>query len=90
LFLVPFVKNGEVVARLTPLSGYFQNASLNVVADGLAFWLEELPKLGVSRICPAGHMPKPTMMWHHDGMPALAEMVRFIDIEVFDSNAFKL
>lgn len=90
LFLTPFSKNEEAFARLAPLRGFFQNVSLNAAPDDLPLWLEELSKLGVSRICPAGRMPTPTMMWHHDGIPALSEMVRFIDIEVFDSDAFKL
>ena len=40
-------------------------------------------RLGVSRICPAGKMPTPSMMWHHDGLPCIGEMVRWTDAEMF-------
>jgi len=37
--------------------------------------------LGVSRFCPAGHMQFPPLTWHHDGRPALADMVTWTDAE---------
>jgi hypothetical protein len=37
--------------------------------------------LGVSRFCPAGRMQFPPLTWHHDGRPALADLVTWIDAE---------
>ena len=35
--------------------------------------------LGVTRICPLGKMQQPPLTWHHDGVPVLAPLVRWID-----------
>jgi len=37
--------------------------------------------LGASRFCPAGHMQFPPLTWHHDGRPALADLVTWIAAE---------
>lgn len=37
--------------------------------------------LGVSRFCPAGRMQSPPLTWHHDGRPALNDLVTWIDSE---------
>ena len=37
--------------------------------------------LGVSRICPIGAMQSPSAAWHHDGLPSLAPLVRWVDFE---------
>ena len=38
-------------------------------------------RAGVARVCPPGNMGTPTMMWHHDGFPCIAKMLRFCDWE---------
>jgi hypothetical protein len=37
--------------------------------------------LGAPRVCPIGKMQEPAQTWHHDGMPVLAPLVRWIDWE---------
>lgn len=47
-------------------------------------WAEmagRLARWGASRVCPLGRMQQPPLAWRHDGRPALAGMVRWIDIE---------
>ncbi len=36
---------------------------------------------GVTRICPVGGMQQPSLLWRHDGRPALADLVRWTDWE---------
>lgn len=36
--------------------------------------------LGATRICPLGETQSPSLFWHHDGLPALASLVTWIDI----------
>jgi len=86
IHLVPFDGDEEIFNIISPLKGYFQNVSLNVRGDELEMWAERLAKLGVSRICRAGEMPTPSMMWHHDGIGALSAMVRYCDMEGFSKN----
>lgn len=83
LFLARYENPSEVLDILKPVSGYLQNASLSVRSDDENFWFEALCGLNVSRICRAGEMPAPTMMWRHDGIGALIEMTKFCDIEKY-------
>lgn len=85
IHLVPFEDNREVIDSLSPLAGYFQNASIRLSAPERGFFIEALARLGVSRICPVGKMPVPTMMWRHDGELALASMCSYCDLEGFDN-----
>ncbi|MBV8375733.1 MAG: hypothetical protein JO279_01900 [Verrucomicrobia bacterium] len=36
---------------------------------------------GAQRLCPIGQMQNPPLTWHHDGWPALASLVRYVDVE---------
>ena len=36
---------------------------------------------GVSRLCPVGAMQMPPWTWHPDGVPVLASLVRWVDLE---------
>jgi len=83
LFLARYENYSEVLDILKPVSGYLQNASLSVRPDDENFWFGALCGLNVSRICRAGEMPAPTMMWRHDGIGALIEMTKFCDIEKY-------
>lgn len=38
-------------------------------------------ELGASRICPLGKMQFPPADWHQDGLPVLAQLVRWVDFE---------
>jgi hypothetical protein len=73
----------DIVNYLEPIKGYMQNAGLEVGEERRAEFFSLFARLGVSRICPAGKMPTPSMMWHHDGLPCLGEMVRWTDAEMF-------
>lgn len=81
LFVVPYKDENEILNIITPLKKYLQNVSLNVSFSEENFWLEKFGVLGVSRICRAGKMPVPTMMWHHDGRCCLGELVKYCDYE---------
>ncbi len=41
----------------------------------------ELARWGVTRVCPLGHMQNPPLTWHHDGRPALGDLVTWMDWE---------
>ena len=38
-----------------------------------------LSRIGASRICAIGNAQEPSFFWHQDGMPTLANMVRWVD-----------
>ncbi len=41
-----------------------------------------LARWGVTRVCPLGRMQQPPLLWHHDGRPALADLVTWTDWEM--------
>ncbi len=38
-------------------------------------------RIGAQRVCAIGQMQNPSVTWHHDGQPTLANFVRYVDIE---------
>ncbi len=84
--LIPLRHLNDIAVYLEPLKGYMQNAGLEVAEQRRTELFNLLARLGVSRICPAGKMPTPTMMWHHDGLACIGEMVRWTDAELFDGS----
>ena len=49
--------------------------TMSEVATTLARW-------GATRVCPLGKMQEPPLGWRHDGHPALADLVRWTDLEM--------
>ena len=47
----------------------------NAIATALAHW-------GVTRVCPLGKMQEPSLLWRHDGRPALGGLVTWTDHEL--------
>ncbi len=79
--LVPFEGIDALRACLRPFAGFFQNACVEAAPTARLAYAELLAELGVSRVCRAGEMATPTMMWHHDGLPCLETLVRYCDID---------
>ncbi len=42
----------------------------------------ELARWGVTRICPLGQMQNPSLLWRHDGRPALGDLITWTDWEM--------
>ncbi|HEY5915119.1 MAG TPA: acyl-CoA reductase [Verrucomicrobiae bacterium] len=41
----------------------------------------ELARWGATRVCPLGRMQEPPLTWHHDGGPALGDLITWTDWE---------
>jgi len=80
--LVPVETLEEALPLVRPLGHLLQNASVEANPGKRRALARVLADIGVSRICPPGNMGTPTMMWHHDGHPCIAAMLRFSDYEV--------
>ncbi len=75
---------GSIAAALSLLAGWqdwLQNAGLAVPAEVARQLAVALADMGCTRLAPAGAMPFPSMRWHHDGRPALSDLVRFTNVE---------
>jgi hypothetical protein len=72
---------GEAQMRraLAPVAGRL--STVGCVGKTSSRWEKLFLSLGASRFCPAGRMQFPPLTWHHDGRPALAELVTWIDAE---------
>lgn len=91
LFQLSSLHRFVYVKRVTSLEEALQGADAfrtKVSTVGLAAdeeqwpeFAEKLARWGALRICPLGRMQTPPLTWRHDGRPALADFVRWIDIE---------
>ena len=79
--LVPFEGLEGLRACLAAFAGYFQNACVEAGPEATPRYAELLAELGVTRVCRAGQMATPTMMWHHDGYPCIEALVRYCDMD---------
>jgi hypothetical protein len=72
---------GETQLRraLTPVAGRI--STIGCAGKTSSRWEKLFLSLGASRFCPAGRMQFPPLTWHHDGRPALGELVTWIDSE---------
>ncbi|MFJ7239304.1 acyl-CoA reductase [Streptomyces olivaceus] len=80
--VVPVAGPGDVVHELRTIGPRLQNVGLGAI--GQEFWelAEELGRLGACRISEPGRMSSPSVVWRHDGMPCLALLLRWCDIEM--------
>ncbi len=79
--VLPVAHWREVIAHVSRAPGLLQNAAIAGVGGDAETLKVELARAGCSRVCPPGHMSLPSMMWHHDGLPRLGELVRWCDEE---------
>ncbi len=83
--IAPISGFADVERLIGPLKEYLQCASVVFGAeetDEHRLLRRRLAEWGVSRLVPPGIMGRPSMMWHHDGMPCLGKMVRWCDNEL--------
>ena len=83
--IVPIDGFEEAERLIRPLKGYLQCASVDFGAeetDEQRLLRRRLAEWGVSRLVPPGIMGRPSMMWHHDGIPCLGKMIRWCDNEL--------
>ena len=74
----------QLRAALAPVAGRISTIGLVGKSHGgssSSRWRDLFLSLGVSRFCAAGRMQFPPLTWHHDGRPALADLVTWIDAE---------
>jgi hypothetical protein len=73
------VAEGKIAQALAPVAGRL--STVGVVGQISSRLETAFLSLGVSRFCAAGRMQFPPLTWHHDGRPALAELVTWVDAE---------
>ncbi|HEV8556664.1 MAG TPA: acyl-CoA reductase [Actinophytocola sp.] len=84
--VVPVRTAGAAVDLLRPVGARLQNIGLGATGAQFRELAERFAAAGASRICEPGRMAEPSMMWRHDGMPCVAGLVRWCDIEMHQES----
>ena len=81
IYIKLFNDSEALFAKLAPHSKHWQAVALEASAPRRALWAKRLSAIGFNRICRAGRMQQPPLLWHHDGRPNLAAWVTWTDME---------
>lgn len=77
----PIARLDDVIARVEPLAPLLQTVGVHGPEPRIGRLAEALGQLGASRIAPLDRMAWPPPVWHHDGRPPLAGLLRWTDWE---------
>ncbi len=80
--VVPVANLDGAMDWVIPLGPFLQNVGLGASGERMRSLGERLARAGACRICEPGRMAEPSMMWKHDGMSCVAELVRWCDVEM--------
>jgi len=72
----------QVLQAADTVCGKVSTVGLAAPEDRAQEMANRLARWGVSRICPLGKMQNPPLIWHHDGRPALGDLVTWSDWEM--------
>jgi hypothetical protein len=79
--VVPYDREEQLTRSLHAVRPWLQTAGIACPPEKFRSLIRLLGDSGVNRICALGHMPQPEAGWHHDGRFALADLVRWCDVE---------
>jgi len=71
----------EALQNADSVKGKVSSVGLGAPEHRVAELATELARWGVPRVCPLGQMQSPPLSWHHDGRPALGDLVTWTDVE---------
>jgi hypothetical protein len=71
----------EALQSADSLRGQVSSVGLAATAKDAAHLAKALARWGVTRVCQLGSMQRPSVLWRHDGRPALGSLVRWADYE---------
>lgn len=80
--VIPASSMSNAIDIVRPIARHLQN--VGVGANGSELWTttEELALLGACRVSEPGRMAEPSMIWKHDGMPCVSQLLRWCDVEM--------
>lgn len=61
--------------------GRVSTVGLAAMEDKGSALATQLARWGVTRVCPLGKMQEPSLLWRHDGRPALGDLLTWTDWE---------
>lgn len=78
----PVPSLGAVPAQIAEVAPLLQTVGVAAGPERTRELAAALGRLGASRVAPLGEMAWPPPTWHHDGRPALGDLVRWCDLGV--------
>lgn len=81
IYIKPVKQLAAVLRFAEPIRAQLSTVALAVPDDIAATLAMELAHWGATRICPLGRMQSPSLLWRHDGRPALGDLVTWTDLE---------
>ena len=82
IYVKPVRDLEEALHHAEMVRGQVSTVGLGVPEHKLEALAAQLAQWGVTRICPLGRMQQPPLTWHHDGRPALGDLVTWTDLEM--------
>jgi hypothetical protein len=81
VYVKPVNQVEEALGALDAVRGQVSSVGLAATGEHAQRLATQLARWGVTRICPLGQMQQPLLTWHHDGRPALGDLVTWTDWE---------
>lgn len=81
VYVKPVVSLARALQAAEPVRLHVSTVGVAVPSGTRQAVAEELTRWGVPRICPLGRMQQPPWTWHHDGRPALGDLICWTDWE---------
>ena len=80
VFVKPVERLELVPELMRRFASHLSTVGIAPLDERAVAFADELAKLGVSRVCPVGQMQRPSLHWHHDDRPNLADLLGWTDV----------
>src|SRR5579885_2274440 len=82
IYVKPVADLKTALEAADAIRGKVSTVGLAAPEEAVPELARQLARWGVTRICPLGRMQTPPLTWHHDGRPALGDLVTWTDVEL--------
>lgn len=82
IYVKPVANLDEALHAADPVREKISTVGVAVPEHTMTEVAAKLARWGATRVCPIGRMQEPALGWRHDGRPALADLLRWTDLEM--------
>jgi hypothetical protein len=82
IYVKPVATLEEALQHVDPMRDKVSTVGVAVPEHTMTDVASMLARWGATRVCPLGKMQEPPLAWRHDGRPALADLLRWTDLEL--------
>lgn len=81
IYVKPVADLNAAIEAADSMRGCVSTVGIEAPEDRVGEIAAVFGRWGVTRVCPLGRMQDPNLAWRHDGRPALADLVTWVDWE---------